>query len=451
MKKNSILCTLMCLVSLGSLASCGSKTSGSTGSGNTAKPSASDTVKPEPEPAKKDKLVLSGAEDQKTFVLGKANEYLKEQKLDSKYELTYTAHGEDKVDSEVADWTAPTAPDLYSFSCDKSTPLAAAGALAVVPDKYAEQMRTNLSETAIDSATFLGDLVGYPYTASNGYFTYYDSSLPGIDAIVHDNKAGNIVDNIEAWLKYCEDHNKKFAYNLKEAFYTVGALVTFGASFKVEYKRDGSVKKITSDFNSDKGLKAAKMILKIMSSPAVIYTQDTAPGVGDVAFTINGAWALSPDSKGNQSKFAEAKIKTTTLPNATVDGDTKHIRSFAGTKLYGVNPAKSNGKADRLNVLHGIANYLTSDDVQTARFDASQQVPSSKAVSSLDKVKSNAAVGALANQSADGVVQANLPGNIWTAPATFATWAYQNATNEVSDDDIMAQLTQLDASIQASK
>ena len=55
MKKNSILCTLMCLVSLGSLASCGSKTSGSTGSGNTAKPSASDTVKPEPEPAKKDK------------------------------------------------------------------------------------------------------------------------------------------------------------------------------------------------------------------------------------------------------------------------------------------------------------------------------------------------------------------------------------------------------------
>lgn len=62
MKKNSILCTLMCLVSLGSLASCGSK---DTGSGSTAKPSASDTVKPEPEPAKKDKLVLSGAEDQK--------------------------------------------------------------------------------------------------------------------------------------------------------------------------------------------------------------------------------------------------------------------------------------------------------------------------------------------------------------------------------------------------
>ena len=429
----------MCLVSLGSLASCGSKTSGST-----------DTSKPDPTPAKKETLVLSGAEDQKTFVMGKANEYLKAQKLDSKYELTYTAHGEDKIDSEVADWTAETAPDLYSFSCDKSTPLAAAGALATVPDEYAEQMKKTLSETSYASATFNGDLVGYAYTASNGYFTYYDSSLPGIDAIVHDNKAGSIVDNIEDWLKYCEDNGKKFAYNVKEAFYTVGALVTFGASFKVEYTRDGAVKKVTSDFATEKGLKAAKMMLKIMKSPAVLYTQD-APGVNDVAFCVNGAWALSNDSEGNKSAYTDAKVKTTTLPNATIDGETKHIRSFAGTKLYGVNPSKSSGNSDRLNALHGIANYLTSDDVQSARFDESQQAPSSKKVSAMDKVKSNAAISALANQSADGIAQANLPANIWSAPATFATWAYENATNDVTDDDIMTQLQQLDASVQASK
>lgn len=439
MKKNSILCTLMCLVSLGSLASCGSKTSGST-----------DTSKPDPTPAKKETLVLSGAEDQKTFVMGKANEYLKAQKLDSKYELTYTAHGEDKIDSEVADWTAETAPDLYSFSCDKSTPLAAAGALATVPEEYAEQMKKTLSETSYASATFNGDLVGYAYTASNGYFTYYDSSLPGIDAIVHDNKAGNIVDNIEDWLKYCEDNGKKFAYNLKEAFYTVGALVTFGATFKVEYTRDGAVKKVTSDFASEKGMKAAKMMLKIMKSPALVYTQD-APGVNNVAFCVNGAWALSNDSEGNKSAYTDAKVKTTTLPNATIDGEKKHIRSFAGTKLYGVNPSKSSGNSDRLNVLHGIANYLTSDDVQSARFDESQQAPSSKKVSAMDKVTGNAAVSALANQSADGIAQANLPGNIWSAPATFATWAFENATNEVTDEDLQTQLQQLDASVQASK
>lgn len=429
----------MCLVSLGSLASCGPKTSGST-----------DTSKPDPTPAKKETLVLSGAEDQKTFVMGKANEYLKAQKLDSKYELTYTAHGEDKIDSEVADWTAETAPDLYSFSCDKSTPLAAAGALATVPEEYAEQMKKTLSETSYASATFNGELVGYAYTASNGYFTYYDSSLEGIDAIVHDNKAGNILDNIEEWLSYCETHGKKFAYNLKEAFYTVGALVTFGASFKVEYTRDGAVKKVTSDFASEKGMKAAKMMLKIMKSPALVYTQD-APGVNDVAFCINGAWALSNDSEGNKSAYTDAKVKTTTLPNATIDGEKKHIRSFAGTKLYGVNPAKSSGNSDRLNALHGIANYLTSDDVQSARFDESQQAPSSKKVSAMDKVTGNAAVSALANQSADGIAQANLPGNIWSAPATFATWAFENATNEVSDEDLMTQLQQLDASVQASK
>lgn len=442
MKKNSILCTLMCLVSLGSLASCGPKTSGSTGSGNTATP--------DPTPAKKETLVLSGAEDQKTFVMGKANEYLKAQKLDSKYVLTYTAHGEDKIDSEVADWTAETAPDLYSFSCDKSTPLAAAGALATVPDEYAEQMKKTLSETAYASATFNGELVGYAYTASNGYFTYYDSSLPGIDKIVHENKAGSIVDNIEDWLEYCEDNKKTFAYNLTEPFYSVGALVTFGASFQVKYKRDGSVEKVTSDFASEKGLKAAKLILKIMKSPALVTTQD-APGVNNVAFCVNGAWALSNDSEGNKSAYTDPKVKTTTLPNATIDGETKHIRSFTGTKLYGVNPNKSNGKAERLNTLHGIANYLTSDDVQSARFDDSQQAPSSKAVSATDKVKNNAALSALANQSADGIAQANLPGKIWDAPKTFSTWASENAKKEVTDDEIMAQLKQLDASLQASK
>lgn len=443
MKKNSILCTLMCLVSLGSLASCGPKPSGSTGSGNTATP--------EPTPAKKETLVLSGAEDQKTFVMGKANEYLKAQKLDSKYVLTYTAHGEDKIDSEVADWTAETAPDLYSFSCDKSTPLAAAGALATVPEEYAEQMKKTLSETAYASATFNGDLVGYAYTANNGYFTYYDSSLPGIDKIVHENKAGKIVDNIEDWLKYCEDNKKTFAYNLlTEPFYSVGALVTFGASFQVTYKRDGSVDKVTSNFASPEGLKAAKLILKIMKSPALVTTQD-APGVNNVAFCVNGAWALSPDKDGNQSAYTDPKVKTTTLPNATIDGDTKHIRSFTGTKLYGVNPAKSNGKGERLNTLHGIANYLTSDDVQSARFDDSQQAPSSKAVSASDKVKNNAALSALANQSADGLAQANLPGKIWDAPKTFSTWASENAKKEVTEDEIMAQLKQLDESIQASK
>lgn len=432
MKKNSILCTLMCVVSLGSLASCGSHDTGSHDTGLKT-------------------IVLSGAEDQKTFVLGKANEYLKAQKLDTEYELTYTAHGEDKIDSEVVDWTAETAPDLYSFSCDKSTPLAAAGALATVPEEYANKLKTTLSDTSYASATFNGDLVGYAYTASNGYFTYYDSSLPGINDIVHDNKAGNIVDNIEDWLKYCEDHGKKFAYNLlEEPFYSVGALVTFGASFQVKYKRDGSVDKVTSDFASEKGLKAAKLILKIMKSPALVKTQD-APGVNDVAFCINGAWALSPDKDGNKSAYTDPKVKTTTLPNATIDRETKHIRSFAGTKLYGVNPSKSNGNSYRLNVLHGIANYLTSDDVQSARFDESQQAPSSKKVSAMDKVKSNAAVSALANQSADGLAQANLPGKIWDAPKTFATWAFENAKKEVTDDQIMAQLQQLDASLQASK
>lgn len=90
------------------------------------------------------------------------------------------------------------------------------------------------------------------------------------------------------------------------------------------------------------------------------------------------------------------------------------MKSFAGCKLYGVNPTKSSGNSERLAVLHDIAHYFTTDAVQEARYEFNSQVPSSTKVAALDKIASNAAIAAFNAQSADGLAQAHLPSGIWS-------------------------------------
>lgn len=352
-------------------------------------------------------IVLSGPEEQKNFVMKWAQKYLDDNNITG-YTLSYATHGEDKVDSEVTDWTNAGAPDIYAYACDKTIGLYQAGAIAEVTDANLEKINANISDKGIESATFNGTVYGYPFTSSNGYFVYYDSNIEGLDEVIKTN-------DWNKWVEFCKTKNYKIAYSTSTAFYTAAALNTFGAGWDVKYNRDGSISSITCDYNTEKGYKAGKFIYDFMQSGVYADTQAAPDKDGDIAICINGAWALSNDDKGNTSAYNKSNIKMTTLPNVTVDGETAHIKSFYGTKIYGVNPQKSTGNTEKLNLLHNIAYYLITDEVQEARFDDSQQAPTSKKVNAMEKVQSNASVQALTKQSADGVAQANLPTNVWDA------------------------------------
>lgn len=377
-------------------------------------------------------IVVSGSGEDQEFVTTYAQKYLADNNLSGEYTIKYVQHGEDKVDTEVTDWKGNDSPDLYSFACDKTVGLVAAGALAAVPEADVTDMNKNLTKAAVESATLAGTVYAYPWTTSNGYFMYYDSS------IVSETEAATL--DLDGWIKKAKDNNLKLAFPFKTAWYAIGTMTSFGASWSVTYDQSGKATASSSNFNSDAGKKAAKIMDKVIHS-GVYQDSQAAPGsTNEVLACLNGSWAISGD---DATQWSASNVKATKLPNVTIDSETQHIRSFIGTKLYGVNPQKSSGNETRLNVIRGMAKYFLSDTVQEARFDANQSAPSSKAVGALEKVTSNMYVAALADQGADGVVQANLPAKIWDTTTTLVQ-AMIDSTTELTDEALTTQLKAMD-------
>ena len=62
--------------------------------------------------------------------------------------------------------------DVFSFPDDQLISLVAGGVLVPVPN--AEEVSAENIKESVDAATLNGKLYGYPMTADNGYFMYYN-------------------------------------------------------------------------------------------------------------------------------------------------------------------------------------------------------------------------------------------------------------------------------------
>ena len=102
------------------------------------------------------------------------------------------------------------------------------------------------------------------------------------------------------------------------------------------------------------------------------------------------------------------------LPTFEVDGQTYQMGSFAGCKLYGVNPT-----SDHLADAHRLAAFLSGEEMQQKRYDDMQIGPSNTKVAASDAVKANIALAALADQAQYATAQIAVPGGFWTAVEAF--------------------------------
>ena len=356
-------------------------------------------------PAQKDELVIGSPTAHQEFVKGEVEKFLKAEGLDSKYTVKMYELGEAEANG-VADWTAAAAPDIYAFASDQIGALNNKGALAEVPEAFATKMVEDMGELAAGAGVLGDSTYAYPYAGDNGYFLYYNKSL------VAQDKIGNVNDLIAA----CAEKGTKFAYALDtdSSFFSIGTFMTFGARYTVNLNTDGSFLSATSTFNTEAGIKGGKAVKSLLANTNVITAHGSARDV--VPNAANGIGAIVEGSwKYNAYKEALGEnLGLAALPTITIDGETKNFASFLGYKLYGVNPKKSGGNAERLTVLHKIANYLVSATAQEARFDALNVVPTNASVKKLQKVQNNELVAALAAQSAYSVPQTVVPGNVWS-------------------------------------
>ena len=321
--------------------------------------------------------------------------------------------------------------DMFFFAQDQLSRLIQAGALTTLGVAATEFVKTNNTAGSILAAQSGDSYYAYPLTADNGYFMYYDKSvIPEED-----------VDSLEKLIEDCENAGKNFSYDLENAFYNAG--VFFGVGCHSDWKTDdnGTFIAIDDDFNSDKGLIAAKGIYKLVSSPC--YVSSANPDFeSNSAIVVTGTWNYGTILEQLGDNFAVAD-----LPSFTVDGTEYHIGSYSGCKLLGLKPQQDAVKGAALNQL---AQYLTGQECQSQRAVPPADGglgwgPSNKAALE-DPACSNPALVALNEQNVYAVPQPNVHGSWWDIAKVITT---DIKASDGSDEALKAALQKYEDSISA--
>ena len=310
--------------------------------------------------------------------------------------------------------------DLYVFAQDQLARLVAAGALEVVYEENVPVIEAQNDAGSV-SAVKLGDtMYAYPMTSDNGYFLYYDKS------VVTDPT------NMEAILADCEKAGKNVYFEINSGWYQTAFF--FGAGCTLTYGTDdaGNIVSMDCNYASENGVKALKSMIKLAQSPAFV-NGSSASNATNLGAIVDGTW----DAVAVQGILGEnyAAVK---LP--TIDG--YQLGGFGGFKMLGVKPQTDEAK---LAACDALALYLSSGEVQTARFEAVGWGPSNLEAQQSDAVKADVALSALASQLAYCIGQGQYPGEYWSLATALGDDILADKLDAMTDAELLDVLTTFQA------
>ncbi len=340
--------------------------------------------------------------------------------------FTVEAVGEgDAAGNMITDVTAGA--DVYGFAQDQLTRLVTANALEEVNPDYLADVEAANSAGVVEAGKVGGTLYAYPMTADNGYFLYYDKS------VVTDPST------LEGIIEQCEAAGKNFYMDMT-GWYQVAFF--FGTGCQLTYDTDdqGNFTGCNVDYASDKGLVALKEMIEVASSSAYQAGSSAGDAVNYAAI-IDGTWDADTVKSVLGDNYACAKLPTFTGS----DGNTYQLSGFNGCKLLGVKPQEDE---DKLQICDDLAYYLTSEEVQLARFNAVGWGPSNLNAQASDAVKANEALSALAEQFAYTIPQGNYPGDYWTRAESLAG-DVKDSFQKASDEDLTKALEAYQADLES--
>ena len=316
--------------------------------------------------------------------------------------------------------------DIFFFAQDQFNRLVQAGALGALGKKAAEFVQTSNVEAAVTAATTGDTFYAYPVTADNTFFVFYDKS------VVKEDSLGDIAKMIAD----CEAAGKTFCFDLKNGWYLPAFFFGTGCKSVWEADSDGKFLAVVDNFNSDKGLIAARALNEVMGSDKFISSSETSEFDNGAGFVVSGTWNTE-----NAKSILGDNFGAAPLPKFTVDGNSYQLSPYTGSKLVGVKPhtdAKLNA------ALHQLAQYLTGEKAQVERFEAAGWGPSNIAAAQSEAVLADAVLGSVAQQAPYSVYQGNIPGNWWGNSAQVLGEALQKAANV---DEIKAALVAYEESL----
>ena len=310
--------------------------------------------------------------------------------------------------------------DIFGFAQDQLARLVAAGALEVVLDENAEIVKAENDGGSV-SAVMLGDtMYAYPLTSDNGYFLYYDKS------VVTDPS------NMEQILADCEAAGKNVYFEINSGWYQTAFF--FGAGCTLTYGVDnaGVINSMDCNYASENGVKALKSMIKLARSPAFV-NGSSASNATNIGAIVDGTW----DAVAVKGILGE-NYAATKLP--TIDGF--QLGGFGGFKMLGVKPQTDENK---LAACDALALYLSSGEVQQARYDAVKWGPSNLKVQASDAVKADEALSALAAQLNFCIGQGQYPGEYWSLATALGDDILADKLDNATDEQLMETLVNFQA------
>ncbi len=329
-----------------------------------------------------------------------------------------------QADSQVRDvmlTDVHNGADVFSFPDDQIISLTAGGVLTEVPN--ADEIAAANVKESVEAATLNDTLYGYPMTADNGYFMYYNK-----DYFSEDD-----VKSLDKMLSIAAANNKKVAMEFNSGWYLYTFFGNTGLSLSI--KPDG----ITNECNWNSqtgditGVAIKQALDSIAANPGFISMPngDIAEHIksGDVIAGISGVWDVMNVKEAWGENYGACK-----LPTYTVAGKEVQMSSFTGYKMMGVNAYSKNKEwACRL------ADWLTNQQNQELRFKERNQGPSNSKASESGEIKKVAAIQAIIAQSQYGTLQ-RVGNSYWDACKKFANTVLSGNNGGLSDQEVMDTL-----------
>ena len=361
--------------------------------------------------------VWGSQEDQE--LLGVLVENFKAANPDTTWDISLGVVGEPDAKARYLEDPAAAA-DVFAFSNDQLLDLVNADVLYEVTRNLDAIVAAN-SAGSIESATLDGVLYGYPMTADNGYFLYYDKSVLSEED----------VQTLDGILAKANEAGKKVFMDVSNGWYIASFFLGAGCTLGLD--ENG---KQTCDFNNEAGVAAGEAIRAFTADPAFLTGDDSVltGGMGDtICAGVSGTWNAAAIQEKLGENYAACK-----LPTFTLNGEQVQMSSFIGTKLIGVNTQTAHPVEAMM-----LAEFLTNEEAQQLRFEMREIGPSNSNVAASEEVQANIALAALAEQSQYGVSQKYVLGNFWTPSEAFGLAMENQSTDDMQSllDSMVAQIT----------
>ncbi len=289
------------------------------------------------------------------------------------------------------------AADVFMMPHDQLGQMAEAG-LIYPNTKYAEDVTANNVESAVEGASWKGELYGYPYGVESQFLYYNKSKLSADDVKTWDSltAAGKVGANFaEAGANY----------NFAPLFMSNGLYL---------YGENGEDPKGTN-FNTEPGLKVMQWIADQKNNPGVVQTNaETLASLqsGKIDAFLSGPWSKNDVIKAIGDDMAVAPYPTIDFGDGPVQQ-----KAFMGVKLFAVNQQTQVPLAAM-----ALADYITNEAAQLTLFESNGIVPSNKAAQGNDAVKADAVSTAVVEmtQPTHTVVMPKIPEIVSFWPAMDA-------------------------------